>query len=204
MILSQLKRLVERTISEVEKDYQKTQGLILTEGDLQCILYQRLGKYSIFSKSKPTSDKMVLSPSLHTELSWYDDQRRLTIKPDITILDQKYLSILHGTGDKAKLPSKSCSFGGDAILLELKFIRSKGGIRAKTVEKELRKDLNKIDRLLQRLDDQHAPYKIFCYFVVFNKTDIKCREFELLEQSINHPENPRYKLIYGTGKVKFN
>lgn len=140
---------------------------------------------------------------LHTELSWYDKNGKLTIKPDVTILDPKNLSVLHRNVEKVNLPSKGYSFSGDAILMELKFIKNKTGIRQTTIEGPLKKDIKKIKRLFKRLDDQGASYELFCYFIVFNKTNIKCNEFEKFLRLVNNERSDRYKMIYATGKVEF-
>jgi len=199
-----IKSVIESTITEIEAEYQKTQGLILTEDDLKSILFHKLSNnYPRIIKPRITEDDHVSASMLHTELSWYDKRGKLTIKPDITILDSRYLSILHKNGDKVSLPSKGYSFRGDAVLMELKFIRNKTGIRPTTVTGRLRKDLVKIKNLFQRLENQGAPYHIFCYFIIFNKTDIKCKEFLDFKKSINTSDNIKYKLIYATGKVKF-
>lgn len=198
-----IKSTIESTILEIEKEYQKTQGLILTEDDLKAIIYRKLAKDSKLSKPQPTKDKHISASPLHTELSWYDKRGRLTIRPDITILDPKYLSILHRKGDKVSLPSKGYSFGGHAVLMELKFIKNKTGIRKTTIDGPLKKDIQKMERLFKRLEDQKAPYYLFCYFIIFNKTGILCNEFEEFLRLANSAKPSRYKVVYATGKVEF-
>ena len=138
---------------------------------------------------------------LHTELSWYDKRGKLTIKPDIAILDPRYLSILCKNDERVNLASKGYSFRGDAILMELKFIKNKGGIKQTTIDGPLKNDLEKIKRLFLRLEDQGAPYDLFCYFIVFNKTDIKFQEFEKFLRLTNNEAPGRYKMLYVTGGV---
>jgi len=199
-----IKSAIETTVKEIESGYQKTQGLILTEGDLVSILFYKLSSnYPGLIKPRVTEDSHIYAPMLHTELSWYDKNKKLTIKPDVTILDPKYLSILRKKGDKVKLPSKSYSFRGDAILMELKFIKNKTGIRKTTISGRLMKDIQKIKRLFKRLDDQGAPYDLFCYFIIFNKTDIRCNEFKEFLRWVNSEQPSRYKVVYASGKVEF-
>lgn len=198
------KSAIESTVAEIETEYQKAQGLILTEDDLKSILFHKLSNnYPGIIKPRVTEDSYINASMLHTELSWYDKNRKLTIKPDITILDPKYLSILHRNGDKVNLPSKGYSFGSDAVLIELKFIKNKTGIRKTTIDGPLKKDIQKIKRLFKRLEDQGAPYNLFCYFIIFNKTDIRCNEFEEFLRSTNREQPSRYKVVYATGKVEF-
>ncbi len=200
-----IKTTIETTIKQIEAEYQRSQGMILTEGDLMSVIIHKLSSnYPELTTPRVTEDANIYAPMLHTELSWYDKDGKLTIKPDITILDPGYLSILHKNDEKVNLPSKGCSFGGDAILIELKFVKNKGGIKQTTIAGLLKKDIQKIKRLFLRLEDQGAPYDLFCYFVVFNKTDIKCREFEKFQRSTNNEQPSKYKMLYATGKVVFS
>jgi hypothetical protein len=198
-----VKAVIEKKIKEIADEYKKTKGLILTEDDLKCLLYRKLMKIPELSSPKATKNPSILANSIHTEVSWYDKNKKLTIKPDITILEPKNLSILHGCYDyEARLPSKGFEFYGKAILFELKFIRNKTGIRKATVESNIKKDFEKIKKLFHRLDSQYKPYEIFCYFIIFNKTNIKCPEFEhFLRQN---EESDRHKIIYKTGDVEFS
>ena len=202
-----IKDIVETTVEEIEDEFRRTQGMILTEDDLKAIIFRKLSvKYPELVKPQRTKDTGILAPMLHTELSWYDENDKLTIKPDITILEPKHLSILKGV-DGMKLPSKQYSFGGNAVLLELKFIKRKKGIidRDLTIppQNTIKGDLEKIRRLFRRLEDRGASYKVFCYFIIFNKTDLKCEGFLQLIQTVNDEDNDKYKMIYATGNVQF-
>ena len=194
--------IIEAKIKEIEKEYQQSQGLILTEDDLKCMLYRKLMEIPKLSKITRTEDPHIFANSIHTEVSWYDDNRKLTIKPDITILEPKNLSILHGCFNyDARLPSKQFEFYGKAIILELKFIRNKTGIRNATLNGPIRKDFEKIERLFERVESQNKPDEVFCYFIIFNKTNIKCKEFDrFIEQN---GQSNRHKILYGTGNVHF-
>ena len=124
-----VKPKIEEMIRGLEKEYQKTQGLILTEDDLKCLIYQKLSAMKELFAQKQTEDNNIFGCYVHTEVSWFDDNDRLTIKPDITILDPADMSILHMCKSSLRLPSKQFNFTGKAILLEMKFIRNKTGIR---------------------------------------------------------------------------
>lgn len=194
--------VIEAKIKEIEKEYQQSQGLILTEDDLKCMLYKKLMEIPELSEITRTEDPHISANSIHTEVSWYDDNKKLTIKPDITILEPKNLSILHGCYDyDARLPSKQFEFYGKAIILELKFIRNKTGIRNATLNGPIRKDFEKIKRLFERLESQNKPDEVFCYFIIFNKTNIKCKEFDRFIEE--YGQGNRHKILYGTGNVHF-
>lgn len=220
-LISSMKNIIESVIQQIERDYQSAQGLILTESDLKCLIFSKLRnriisqfhKYITSSRRNEahntyshhvrwkmrTRDPGIYSSPLHTELAWYDENHRLTIKPDITILDPSGLSILHGFASP-RLPSKQYAFRGEAILLELKFIRNRKGIGVKTLE-AIMKDFAKIQRLEAKLSSEQMGDKFFCYFVIFNKTDIVCNEFEMFIK--NNRDGPWHKIIYATGQVTF-
>jgi hypothetical protein len=130
--------LIESAIKSIEREYQYNQGLILTEGDLVALIYSRLrGLFQIFHPKNNsglhwrmrTQDHHIFASPLHLEAPWYDENGKLTRRPDITILEPKQLSILHAYGDGLKLlPSKQFEFGGNAIIIEVKFVRQKSGV----------------------------------------------------------------------------
>jgi len=195
-----VKPLVEEKIRDLEREFQQCQGLILTEDDLKCLVFGKLMEIPDLSEKEITLDTYISASPVHAEVSWYDDNRKLTIKPDITILDPQNLSVLHGCyGDHAKLPSKQFEFYGKAIILELKFIRNVTGIKSATLRGPIWKDFEKIKRLFERLESQGYPDDVFCYFLLFNKTNTKCREFDsFVEQN---GQSDRHKIIYATGNV---
>ncbi len=199
-----VRTIIEQKITETEQEYQRIQGTILTEDDLKCLFYRKLMQIPVLSKRIKTQDKKIYAKSIHTEVSWYDRDGKLAIKPDITILEPENLSILYKynrDGSKLKLPSKQFAFNGNAIIFELKFIRNKTGITRRTFNGPIMNDYNKIQNLFERLNSQEMPDGIFCYFVIFNKTNIKCSEFDnFIQQNGN---SSRHKIIYATGNVNF-
>lgn len=200
MILDdEIKKLIEQRIEEIEKEYQQTQGLILTEDDLKCLLYARLTQILKLPDSERTEDPQeVYGTFIHSEITWYDLNNKLRIKPDITILNPKNLRIVQRDSDKLKLPSKEFSFSGDAIIFELKFVRNKAGINLK-ITKSIKKNFEKIQKVFDRLHELKASNKVFCYFVIFNKTDVKCKEFESFVK--DNGQGNAHKIIYASGNA---
>ncbi len=199
---------IETTIRSIANEYRHNQGLILTESDLAALLYARLR--SLFLKPAnrsglhwhmDTQDTNVLASPLHLEVPWYDVKGSLKIRPDITIFEPAQLSILHRYGDGLRLPSKQFEFAGNAIILELKFIRHKSGITVHAL-KRIRRDFDKIKENIQNhIRDVGTPRSFYCLFVVFNKTDIRCPEFD--QYLAEHTEGDWYKYLYGSGQVTF-
>lgn len=196
-----VKAIIEQKITEIEREYQRTQGLILTEDDLKCLVYSKLMKITELSQRIRTQDQQIYANSIHTEVPWYDKNNNLTIKPDITIFEPENLSILHRLWSNYRLPSKQFEFFGDAIIFELKFIRDKKGITPRTFNDLIMKDYMKIQRLFEKFESQGVHVDIFCYFIIFNKSNIKCKEFDrFIEQN---GQTNKHKIIYATGNVNF-
>lgn len=227
LITESLKNIIERIIRQIELQYRNNQGLILSEDDLKCLIYKKLNQLFLYRgrlfhsnrfqslnlrgiqpevqleglpkwRAQTIDDGFYASP-VHAEIPWFDENNRLTIRPDITILEPRQLSILHGLSGP-KLPSKQFEFGGQGIIFEIKFNRFKSGISPHFL-RGIQHDFNKIEGLFARLRQEGVGQGLFCYFVIFNKTDVKCLEFEhFLNQ---HCTGWNYKFLYGTGLVDY-
>ncbi len=199
---------IERAIRCIESEYRRNKGLILTESDLASLVYARLRHLFLSLSNRsglrwhmPTQDISILASPLHLEVPWYDADGKLKIRPDITILDPAQLSILHQYGGRLRLPSKQFEFGGDAIILELKYIRHKSGVTTADL-KAIESDFNKIQDNLVGQNANNRRGQLYCFFVVFNKTDTKCSEFD--RYLVNHAQGDWYKYVYASGHVAFN
>jgi len=131
---------------------------------------------------------------VHADLSWYDKYGRLSIVPDLSILEVDQLSIIRSIAG-GRLPSKQFSFGGNAIILETKFCRNKFGITNGFFRREIKKDIDKIDGLLARLEAEGFPNSLFCYFVIFSKSDEMGSMFQELQNEFTRRQ---CKLIFRT------
>src|SRR2546423_11235411 len=87
---------IERVINQLKLEYCQVPGSILTEDDLKCRLYQKLGGLPALREPAPTLNRHILGSHVHSELSWYDGHGQLRIRPDITIIGPERISILHG------------------------------------------------------------------------------------------------------------
>lgn len=169
MLLSESNHQAIQTV--VESVYAKAKqipGLILTEGDLKCHLFLELAKSPEFSSPVQTQENHILATPLHTEVSWFDKDEKLTIKPDITILSPEHLSIIYERHTCKLPPRKQFSFDGQAFIFELKFIRSWSGFTSSKLD-EVKKDFQKIKSLFDRLHGIRAANDTFCYFIVFSR-----------------------------------
>lgn len=165
---------VERAVDVIARDYHRVKGLILSEDDLKCSLYRKL--YSLYSEPVPTIDNDISAIALHTEIPWYDENGLLTLRPDLSIIDPRKLSILHGIGEHQRqnavqhfrLPSKGFEFGGQAVAIETKFVRAFAGISEKHVA-SFQKDIDKMQRLCERHNRNSQP-NVKGVLVIFSKT----------------------------------
>lgn len=202
---------IERLLFNIGNEYRRNQGLILTEGDLAGLIYGRLRGFFISPRHTNksglqwhmrTQDHQIYASPVHLEVPWYDGAGKLKVRPDITILEPNQLSILHRYGRYGDgIPSKQFEFAGSAIIMELKFVREKVGITSRTVD-AIRDDFNKIcDKLINQANSDTIRGRLYCFFVVFNKTDNRCPEFN--QYLAEHDGGQWYKYIYCSGKVTF-
>ena len=150
--MSSLRTIIEEKIEKLGRDYEQTQGLILTESDLKYQLFRKLMQIKELSIPRKTEDKNIYSTAVHSDLSWFDRNGKLSITPDISIIEPGHLNILRGNTFGFKLPSKGYAFSGSAIIFELKFVRLKKGITTHIFKKQIMRDYEKIRGLKEKLD----------------------------------------------------
>mgnify|MGYP001182291918 CR=1 FL=1 len=200
-----LEDIIEK-LQEIEKEYKMSQALILSESDFKCHLFRKL--YTMLNHSQKTMDLNVSGSPLHTEIKFFDENGKLTLVPDITILSPKELSIFHSVS-KFKITrngikyqttsSKEFEFGGNSVIIELKFCKDKFGIRKNNLSSYIR-DLDKILNIQKIVNiSSNGENQVLGVFAVLNKTDNKVKEFdEFMTSNANHK---RLKVFYGTGMV---
>lgn len=200
-----MNKLINPIIDKINKlgeQYKLSQGLILTEDDLKCQIFRIL--YDLFSHDLDSFDYGIKASPLHTELRFFDKNDKLILIPDITILDPQHLSIKHSLKYRLntkgvvyyKTSKKEFEFGGDSILLELKFCRNKNGI-TNTIMPSYLKDIEK----LKKLQNLNTKNNIIGIFIVFNKTEKKCKSFDKFMIDNNNMES--LFTIYNSGSVSF-
>jgi hypothetical protein len=155
-----------------------------------------------------TRDKRRFGAPVHAEVPWYDENHKLRIRPDITILEPEHLRVrdpysspvvdaFSGVGGHylrtPRLPSKQFEFGGNAITIELKFARN--GI-TKAMAKLVMKDFQKMERLFRILDEHGEGNTIFSYLVIFNRLSQPPWETPLATFLSDHSGSSRHKILY--------
>lgn len=201
-----IKNIID-VISELEVEYQLCNGLILSEDDLKCHIFRKI--YPLFDNHQLTMDKGIYASPIHTEIKFFDENDKLTLIPDITILNPRDLSVVHSlrytiksNGIKyLKASKKEFEFGGDTIIVELKFCKTKSGINARHVD-TYQNDIDKIKRIQNIIETRSLNRnKVIGLFIVFNKTDLKSQSFNNFKDQ--NPDSDTLKIIYKTGNFTF-
>lgn len=197
---SRIENIIEK-LDELEQIYQENKGIILTEYDLQCLVFHKI--YDLFNHNQKTFDYHITGSPLHSEINFFDENGKLFYRPDITIIEPENYSIIHSISDISiknerliykPTPSKEFEFGGNSIIIELKFCKNKNGIK---IISEYEADLDKIKKI-KRLVERDRNSKVYGLVVIFNKTDKKNRRFQ---EFINRDEDD-IKIKYYTGKFE--
>ncbi len=194
-------------IQQLEIEYQGCQGMILTEDDLKCHLFSLIK--DIVSMKTDTINNGVSGSALHSEVKFFDEDNKLTLIPDLCIIDPSHMSVFHSVEFEVKrntakyknYSSKSFEVGGSAILIELKFCRKHRGIDDADIIK-YKNDLDKMIRLNTIvINRSNGNDRIYGIFVIFNKTSIGYEKYQLLKSEYESAQN--ISMIYGTGNVSF-
>lgn len=207
MINQQLVNTILNEIAELEREYQLSQGLILTEDDLKCHLFSKIK--SILPQAMPTLNTEILGSPLHSEVKFFDEEDKLTLRPDLCVINPDFLSIYHsvefeikrGNAMFKKYSSKCFEIGGSAILIELKFCRSENGIcddDKQSFENDVLK-INKLQTIVSGRSNGHDT--IYGIFAIFNKTNQGKEKFDVLK--VKYKSSPNLHLVYATGNVNF-
>ena len=196
----ELKESIEEKVNLLGGEAYLHKGLILTETDLQCALYRKLYEIEELVTLEYTADEeAILSHTLHTEITWFDVNGQLRIRPDITLMKPESLTILTGANG-TPLPSKGFESVNGGIIFELKFDRNKRTIAQQTMEGVF-KDIRNYGKLLNKFDNQGMIDEMYAYFILFIKSSDnetnqnKIHEINQTFITYEIPED-KYKFIY--------
>ena len=182
-----LKNEIEVKIHELFNATHMNKALILTETDLQCRLYMKLSEIDSLSKISQTNDGFLTS-KIHTEISWYSDNNtdRLSIRPDITLLEPQNLKITSGFNG-TPLPSKGLHSVDGGIIFELKFDRNLRTISEKTFEGVV-KDIRNFETIYNRFLNNGLGNWIYGYIILLIKSsesDTNLQKIRRIQHELN-------------------
>lgn len=197
---NKLKNKIELKIKELADNATINKALILTETDLQCQIYKKLSEIKKLNKFSNTDDGF-LTNKIHTEISWFSDNitDRLSIRPDITLLDPKNLRIT-SRFNGAHLPSKGLHSRDGGIIMELKFDRNLKTISKKNL-KGIIKDIQSIETIHNRFNNNAMGFQIYSYLILFIKSSessINRRKIQSIQNELNDRglNDSKCKFIY--------
>lgn len=191
------------TINRLALLWKNAPAMILTEYDLQAHLFAELNKIPAFRGAKPTASAGILGTSVHCELSWFDANGMLKIRPDITILEPEGLSITENFFQEGlPLPSKGFIFAGQAYLLEIKFHRYTTPYDENFI-KGIKKDFRNLQKLLHRFKNENLANKIFAFIIIFDRS--KNSNIELINtlSCIEEGFRDSVRILYFHDDIKF-
>jgi hypothetical protein len=166
---------LEVAIEDLVREWRHTPGLLLTEDDLKCHLMARFAGIGDLGVPVESADVGVRATAVHAEVPWFDDQDQLRLRPDITITDPSALSTQRAMQKGLPLLRKGFHFTGPSVVVELKLYRGRDGIRP-TALGVIRRDVEKIERLVERARRLSPGTFLYGIVVVFGKYSGTCSE----------------------------
>lgn len=192
-----LRNQIENRINLLSQIATDNKALILTETDLQCQLYMKLNEIEEVNQMSLTNDGFMTN-KIHTEISWFDENHILSIRPDITLLESQNLKITSGF-DGLKLPSKGFHSTDGGIIFELKFDRELNTLSEQKTMDGIFKDIRNFELIYNRFQNNGMAEQIYGYFVLF----IKCSENNINMQKINRIQSELIARNLDETKCKF-
>lgn len=113
---------VKYETAQLQLDFQRIKGLILTEGDLECELYSRLKRNRNFNNYIQNESSDWKTGFVHSQVTWFKQGQHSGFEVDLTILNPARLSI-DALDLSIDYPHKGFFYDGECIGIELKFIR---------------------------------------------------------------------------------
>ena len=80
--MDELRGQIDEVIRTLADEYRSAPSMILTEDDLKFLIIHRLLQLPTLRAPRQTVDG-VLGTMVHAEVSWFDENGKLRVKPDI-------------------------------------------------------------------------------------------------------------------------
>lgn len=141
--------MINQINAQIEKMcnmFKNNQYLFLTEGDMHCNLYKLLSEIDIVSSLKKSRDGRFTT-SLHSEVSFFGENNKLSNRVDLAIIDVSTMDLYSIDSTSKDKRGKGYEFDEANVAIELKLNKNSG--KEKLLEK-FDKDLRKLKRLKNR------------------------------------------------------
>lgn len=118
----------KEVIGKLHHDFQNNTGLLLTEGDLECHLFNKLMCHKELAGYFPSKDALrtgtnILTSYVHSQVTWFKPDKSSGFEVDLTVADPKYLEVKELEMFEV-FPHKGFAYDGPCVAIEAKFIRS--------------------------------------------------------------------------------
>lgn len=121
---------VKSAIENIQQEYCKNRGMLLTEGDLECHLFNWLLKdenLKGFHNSKNDSifsmKEVLKTTFVHSQVTWFKQGQKSGFEVDLTIGEPSKLEVINIELFE-EYTNKGFAYDGPCIAIELKFIRN--------------------------------------------------------------------------------
>lgn len=143
----------KNAVKSLQEKYKKNRGMLLTEGDLECHLFNELmqqEELSGYHPSKNTNiydfsshkDSNLKTSYVHSQVTWFKVDQKSGFEPDLTICQPDLLEVKNHEL-LLDYPSKGFAYDGPCVAIEIKFIRTEDKATGLSHE-DLRKFLEKL------------------------------------------------------------
>lgn len=122
---------VKNAVKNLHEEYRINRGMLLTEGDLECHLFNKILQEENLkgyhdSKEDSTSNMVeyteLKTSYVHSQVTWFKPDEKSGFEVDLTIGDPKMLEVINIELFE-KWTSKGFAYDGPCIAIEIKFIR---------------------------------------------------------------------------------
>lgn len=124
----------KKAVKSLQERYKQNRGMLLTEGDLECHLFNELMRQpelSGYHASKATdvydfsskSDSTMKTSFVHSQVTWFKVNEKSGFEPDLTIGKPELLEVKNHEL-LLDYPSKGFAYDGPCVAIEIKFLRN--------------------------------------------------------------------------------
>ena len=126
-------KILQWCIVSIQRYYSKNKGVILTEGDLECLLYSCLVCQTEFHQPLETKTEGWATGFIHSQTTWFKKEKESGFEVDLCISDPKNFMI-YDLLVLDEYPNKGYFHDGMSVAIELKFIRNSNAIKKESTE----------------------------------------------------------------------